>query len=150
MRPFTKDDIQALKGATAASFEALGGVSRAAKSLGVASSTLSKYASPADEWSQSFIRLDLAVRADRLTSHPFFFSAAQQLVADAAPGGLGAMTASAILRLDRALDDVVRAIMDAVEDNHIDAGERATIREKIVVAHEFLALAGRMTGGGWL
>ena len=148
MRPFSDDDFKALKGATVASFEALGGVSSAARCLGVASSTLTKYASLASEWAQSFIRLDLAAQADRLTSHPYFAATLQRLVADGAPGGFGAMTASAILRLDRALDDVVRAIADAIEDDHIDSAESLLIRRKIVVAYEFLARAERMTGGG--
>lgn len=148
MRSFSSDDAKLLKSATAASYEALGGVSRAAEQLGVRSSTLTKYASTSEEWSESFIRLDLAIELDRRTTHPFMSQMAKRLIENVSPRSFGAVTASAVLRLDRALDDVVRAVVDAIEDDHIDMTERTMIREKIVIAKEFLARLDIMVSGG--
>lgn len=139
MRSFSETDAAILKAATASAYEAMDGVSRAASFLGVASSTLTKYASTAPEWRESFIRVDLAVSLDRATGNPFLLNAYSRLAQGGAPEGFGAVTASAVLKLGRALDDVVHVTAAAIEDNHIDAGERATIRKTIVVAKELLA-----------
>lgn len=139
MRSISDTDAAILKAATASAYEAMGGVSRAASFLGVASSTLTKYASTAPEWRESFIRLDLAVALDRATGNPFLANAHGQLLRAQAPESFGALTASAVLKLGRALDGVVHATAAAIEDNHVDAGEKATIRKTIVVAKELLA-----------
>lgn len=143
-------DVQTMiKATTVASCEAVGGVSAAAGLLGIASSTLTKYASVAEEWRGNFIRMDLAVELDRRTDHPFFLSAMQRLVTGDKPEPMGRVTASAILRLDGVLDDVVREVARAIEDDHIDAAERQAIRGRIVAAKNYLArLDAMMVGGG--
>lgn len=149
MRAISNDHAAILKAATAASYEALGGVSRAAEALQVGSSTLTKYASSGEEWRDSFIRLDLAVELDRRTQHPFLLTAMSRLVNDEKPSSFGAVTASAILRLDGVLDDVVREVARAIEDGKIDAGERQAIRRRIVAAKQYLAgLDAMMAEGG--
>lgn len=138
-----------IKAATASAYEAVGGVSAAANLLGVGSSSLTKYASTGDEWKSSFIRFDLAVQLDRQSPHPFMLSAMSQLVSEERPVSLGKITASAILRLDGVLDDVVREAARAIEDGHVDAGEKQAIRHRIVAAKRFLAqLDAMMLGAG--
>jgi hypothetical protein len=126
----------------------MGGVSRAAEALGVGSSTLTKYASSGEEWGQSFIRFDLAAELDRRTGHPFLLSALQQILSAEQPTSFGAVTAAAILRLDGVLDDVVRTVALAIEDDHIDAAERQVIRQRIVAAKQYLARLDAMMVGG--
>jgi hypothetical protein len=138
----------AIKAATAAAYEAMGGVSRAAEALGVGSSTLTKYASTGEEWGQNFIRFDLAAELDRRTGHPFMLSALQQIVSEEQTTSFGAVTAAAILRLDGVLDDVVRTVALAIEDNHIDASEKQAIRHRIVAAKQYLARLDAMMVGG--
>lgn len=148
MRAISDHHASTIKAATAAAYEAMGGVSRAAEALGVGSSTLTKYASTSAEWSQNFIRFDLAVELDRRTGHPFMLSALQQILSDEQPTSFGAVTAAAILRLDGVLDDVVRTVALAIEDNHIDAAERQAIRHRIVAAKQYLARLDAMMVGG--
>lgn len=129
-----------IKTATAAAYEAVDGVSAAADILGVRSSTLTKYASTGEEWRSSFIRLDLAVKLDRHSPHPFLLSAMERLVKDARPESFGHVTASAILRLDGVLGDVVRELARAIDgDERIDAAESLAIRKRIVAAKQVLA-----------
>lgn len=149
MRSLTETEKNMLKAATAADYEALDGVSRAADYLGVASSTLTKYASTGADWRESFIRIDLAVALDRAAGHPFILTAMSELVRGRAGECFGAVTAAAILRLNGILDDVVRKVAMALEDGQIDAGERLTIRNTIVAAQRNLAaLDAVMVGGG--
>lgn len=139
-----------IKAATASAYEAVGGVSAAANLLGVGSSSLTKYASTGEEWTSSFIRFDLAVQLDRQSPHPFMLSAMSQLVSEEKPASLGKITASAILRLDGVLDDVVREVARAIEDDdHVDAAEKLAIRNRINAAKRFLAqLDAMLVGAG--
>lgn len=129
-----------IKAATVSAYEAVGGVSEAADLLGVRSSTLTKYGSTGEEWRQSFIRLDLAVQLDRQSAHPFLLGAMERLVKGQRPEPFGKVTASAILKLDGVLDDVVREVARAIEgDDYIDAAERVAIRSRIIAAKQILA-----------
>ena len=149
MRAISDEHASIIKAATAAAYEALGGVSRAAEALGVASSTLTKYASTGEEWRDSFIRLDLAAELDRRCEHPFLLTALSRIVKDERVSSFGAVTASAVLRLDGVLDDVVRAVAAALEDDdHIDAAERQAIRNRIVAAQQYLARLDAMMMAG--
>ncbi|MDX0511446.1 hypothetical protein [Sinorhizobium medicae] len=149
MRAISDEHASIIKAATAAAYEALGGVSRAAEALGVASSTLTKYASTGEEWRDSFIRLDLAAELDRRCDHPFLLTAMSRIVKDERVSSFGAVTASAVLRLDGVLDDVVRAVAAALEDDdHIDAAERQAIRNRIVAAQQYLARLDAMMMAG--
>ena len=139
-----------IKAATASAYEAVGGVSAAANLLGVGSSSLTKYASTGEEWKSSFIRFDLAVQLDRHSPHPFMLGAMSDLVKGDKPASFGKVTASAVLRLDGVLDDVVREVARAIEnDDHIDSGEKLAIRNRIVAAKQLLAqLDAMMVGAG--
>lgn len=139
MRAISDLNAGIIKAATAAAYEALGGVSRAAEALGVASSTLTKYASTSEEWRESFIRLDLAAELDRRAGHTFLLDAMTKVVKEQQPVSFGALTAASVLRLDGVLDDVVRTAAIALEDNHVDAGEKLAIRERIVAAMQSLS-----------
>ena len=147
MRALSSHEQEALKSATAASYDALGGVSRAAESIGVASSTLTKYASTGADWVSSYIRLDLAVSLDRQTDHPFFLDAMSRLVRNEPIAPAASLTPTAVLKLDGVLDDVVREVVRAIEDGRIDAAERAAVRSKIVAAQQDLARLFSMMGG---
>lgn len=133
------NDAASLKGATAAAYEALGGVSRAADHLGVGTPMLTKCASTGGEWRERFIPLDLAVALDRASDHPFLLTAMGELVRGRAGAGFGAVTAGAVLKLNTILDDVVRKVALALEDGLIDAGERLAIRNCIGAAQRNLA-----------
>ncbi len=147
MRAISRDHAVIIKNATASGFDALGGVSRAAEALKVGTPVLTKYASHGEQWCESFIRFDLAVEMDRRTGHPFMLNAMTQLVRDEKVSDFGAVTASAILRLDGVLDDVVREVARAIEDGHADAAERQAVRRRIVAAQQALArLDATMTG----
>ena len=149
MRSISDNDGGIIKAATAAAYEAMGGVSRAAEALKVASSTLTKYASSGEDWKESFIRLDLAVELDRRTGHPFLLEAMTKLVRSEPVKSFGELTAAAILRLDGVLDDVVREVARAIDDGQVDAGERLAVRERIVAAQAILArLDAFMVGVG--
>lgn len=147
MRAYLSQSDALLKSATVAAVDAVGGISRASELLGMGTSALTKYCSTAEEWSKNFIRVDLAVALDRATSHPFISTAMNQLVADQAPVSVGEITATAILKLDGVLDDVVRSIAVAIEDGHMDAAERHEVRSRIVPAMQFLARLDAMMAG---
>lgn len=136
MRAFSMTDT--IKTATQQALCAVGGVSSAAGLLSVGSSTLSKYASHDDEWADRVIRLDLAVSLDRAAGHPFLLQAYQQLFAgeQAEPSGL---CARAALRLNRILDDVVREVAAAIDDERVDPAEKLAIRKRIAAAQQELA-----------
>lgn len=149
MRAISEQDAATIKAATAAAYEAVGGVSRAAEHLNVGTSSLTKYASTGADWRDTFIRMDLAVALDRRSEHPFLLTTVTELVRGRSAEGFGTVTAAAILRLNRVLDDVVREVANALEDGVIDAGERLAVRQKIVAAHRNLALLDTiMIGGG--
>lgn len=149
MYPISENDRLTFKAVTAASLEGAGGVSNAARLLNVASSTLTKYASTGEEWRESFIRLDLAVALDRHTDHPFFLNAMSQMVADKPQPSFGSVTAAAMLRLDGILEDVVRVVAMALEDNVFDAAEKLAARKRIVAAQQGLArLDAAIVGAG--
>lgn len=149
MRSKSETAASIIKAATVASYEAMGGVMRAAEALGVGSSTLTKYASPDEAWSDRFIRVDLAVELDRRTGHPFLLEAMTRLVRSEPVKSFGELTAAAILRLDGVLDDVVREVVRAIEDDHVDAAERLAVRERIVAAQAILGkLDALMVGVG--
>ncbi|KQS74048.1 hypothetical protein ASG25_21480 [Rhizobium sp. Leaf384] len=150
MRAISDVHAKIIKAATAAAYEALGGVSRAAEALGVRSSTLTKYASEGEEWRETFIRMDLAVELDRRTGHPFLMTAMSEAIREDAAPSFGSITALAILRLDGILGDVVREVAKAIEDGHLDAAERRAVRERIAAAHRDLARLDTVMIGGAL
>lgn len=139
MRAISNEHADIIKTATASAYEAMGGVSRAADALCVASSTLTKYASTGEDWWENFIRLDLAVELDRRNDHPFLLNAMTRLVREERIAPTGNVTAFTVLKLDGVLDDVVREFAKALEDGEIDAGERLAVSRRIVAAQEDLA-----------
>jgi hypothetical protein len=141
-------DSQAIKKATAQSFEAIGGVSAASRALGVTSSTLSKYASTGEEWQDRFIPVDLAIALDRMSEHPFLLETMSGLVKGEHRTGFGTVTDAVILKLNHVLHDVVRELVAAIEDGVFDAGERLAISDRIVAAQRGLAMMHASVCGG--
>lgn len=139
MRPYLTHSAALLKAATISSIDAIGGVTKASALLGMGTSALTKYASTAEEWQNNFIRVDLAVSLDRATGHPFITTAMNQLVSDTVPHAPGAISAGAILKLNGVLDDVVRELALAMEDDHMDAAEKQAVRSKIAAAQRSLS-----------
>lgn len=148
MRLETIKPAALLKAATISGLDAVGGVSAASRLLGIGTPALTKYASTAEEWQANFIRVDLAVRLDVAAGHPFLTNAMTHIVQAAEPEAPGALTASAILKLDGVLDDVVREVAAALEDGHLDAAERQAVRSRIVAAHQSLSRLDAMMSRG--
>lgn len=154
MRQLSKVTEAALKANTKAAYDAVGGVTSAAKLIGVGSPVLTKYASPDPQWAESFIRIDLALDLDRRSDHPFILTtlareAGYSLVRDAAPEGMDVkLCPMALLKLDRVLDDVVDEVANALADGHADARERLEIRKRILSAKVALAKLDAMMIGG--
>ncbi|NTG20027.1 hypothetical protein G6L00_06165 [Agrobacterium rhizogenes] len=154
MRSISDIGARALKAATVAAYEALGGVSLVSEILTVGISTLSKYASFNHEWRENFIRIDLAVELDRRADHPFILTTmarelGYELVRDVRVEVISAdLSPTGVLRLHRILDDVGHETARAIEDGYVDAAERQNIRRKIALAMQELArLDGFMIGG---
>jgi hypothetical protein len=134
------DPASAVKAATLAAVDAVGGVSAASALLGIGVSTVSKYVSPAAEWSRNVIRADLAVTLDRAAGHPFIGQTMDRLRSETLTAPTAAdLTDRFLLRLDRVLDDVVREVAEAMEDGRMDAAERQVVRARIVAAQQSLA-----------
>jgi hypothetical protein len=147
VRSLSEHDCVTIKAATAAAYEALGGVSRAAEYLGVRPSTLTKYASPASEWRGNFIRLDLAVALDRASEHPFLITVMDDLVRRERAEALGHVSAGMALRMSTVFHEVVREVAMAIEDGVIDAAERLAVRNRIVAAQRDLGRLNAMMIG---
>lgn len=149
MRAISNEHADIIKTATASAYEAIGGVSRAADALCVASSTLTKYASTGKDWRENFIRLDLAIELDRRNDYPFLLNAMTSLVRADRVAPTGKVNAFTVLKLNGVLDDVVREFAAALEDGEIDAAERLAVSRRIVAAQEDLArLNALMMHGG--
>ena len=144
MRSITQKTANALKSSTEAAYDAVGGTVQAADLLGVGSPVLSKYASTSAQWSESFIRVDLALDLDRRSQHPFILTtyareAGYKLIKDDTAAADMALTPMGILRLDQILSDVVRELTAALADGRIDAFEKRAIRKRIAYAKVLLA-----------
>jgi hypothetical protein len=144
----------ALKANTQAAYDAVGGTSSAADLLGVTIAPLSKYASPADQWKDNFIRVDLAVELDRRSAHPFILTTMARELSyglvsiDVREGMEVKLCPLSLLKLDRVLDDVVDEVGKAFEDGHVDALERKEIRKRIASAKQALSKLDAMMIGG--
>lgn len=147
MRSFSDIAGPVLKAATVSSLEAVGGISAASKLLGIGTPALSKYASSADEWAKNFIRVDLAVALDKAAGHPFITAAMGEMLSRDRAATFGQLTATAVLRLDGVLDDVVREVATAIDDGKLDACERQAVRARIVPAMRALASLDALMAG---
>lgn len=121
--------------------------------LGVGSPVLSKYASPDKQWEDRFIRIDLAVKLDRLSPHPFILTTMARetgfaLIPASDVTGSADISAMGVLKLDGILDDVVRETASAIADGNVCAAERLIIRKKIAAAKIALAQLDAMMIGG--
>lgn len=154
MRSISVKTAAALKTSTQAAYDAVGGPLQAADLLGVGSPALSKYASLDPQWSERFIRIDLALDLDRRSGHPFILTtmareAGFQLVRDEVPdAGDVTICPLSLLRLDRILDDVVDEVAAAIEDGKADAHERREIRKRIGAAKKALGKLDALMAGG--
>ncbi|PWE57644.1 hypothetical protein DEM27_00055 [Metarhizobium album] len=137
MRTLSEISLRALKAATAAAFDLAGGVTLLSQLLRMGIPTLSKYASFNEEHGDNFIRVDLAVEADRRAGSPVITAAmarelGYRLVREERVGGSPLeFCHRTALRLNADLVDVIREITAALDDLKIDAGERKRILKEI-------------------
>ncbi|WP_421405598.1 hypothetical protein [Agrobacterium fabrum] len=153
MRSISKITEAALKANTQAAYDAVGGVTSAAKIIGVGSPILTKYASPDPQWASSFIRVDLALDLDRRSAHPFILTtlareAGYALVKDEGSSAEVSLCPMGLLRLDGVLDDVVRELASALSDGHLTAAEKKAGLKVVGLAKQHLAKVAEMLIGG--
>lgn len=153
MRSISPKTAAALKSTTQAAYDAVGGPLQAADLIGVGSPVLSKYASPDPQWSDRFIRIDLAVDLDRRSDHPFILTTMARetgfkLVRDTQDVSDFTLCPMGVLRLDRTLDEVVHETASAIADGNVSAVERREIRKRIAAAKVALARLDAMMIGG--
>lgn len=143
-----------LKANTQAAYDAVGGATSAAGLLGVTVATLSKYASPAEQWKENFIRADLAVELDRRSAHPFILTTMARELGyglvqlELVAGPEVTLCPLSLLKLDRILGEVVDEVSTSLEDGHADALERKEIRKRIATAKTALAKLDALMVGG--
>ncbi|MGW6779419.1 phage regulatory CII family protein [Brucella pseudogrignonensis] len=116
-----------------------GGISCILPFTRVSTSTLSKYASFNDEHHDSFVPLDVAIEIDRKAQTPtivrqaaallgFDLVAASDLQVDENNSPVTAMDAHRIMSETM---DVSQAVLTALQDGRIDAGERKLIAKEV-------------------
>ncbi len=137
MRSLSEIGLRALKAATAASYDLAGGVSLLSQLLRMSVATVSKYASFNPDHSENFIRIDLAVEADRRAGSPVIVSAmARELgfrlepLQDAARSSNPLSEADAMRIMDEAAD-IWRTARAAWADGRLDAAERRELGQKL-------------------
>lgn len=154
MRSISPKTAAALKTSTGAAYDAVGGTVQAADLLGVGSPVLSKYASTAPQWVESFIRIDLAIDLDRRSHHPFILTTmareiGYRLVRETPEVCDLTLSPMGVLKLDRVLDELVHELAAALEDNHISAAERRELQKKSAAVKVMIAkLDAALIGGG--
>ncbi|WP_408913824.1 phage regulatory CII family protein [Brucella pseudogrignonensis] len=139
MRTISEQEQRSLKSATDGAYALAGGISCILPFTRVSTSTLSKYASFNDEHHDSFVPLDVAIEIDRKAQTPtivrqaaallgFDLVAASDLQGDENSSPVTAMDAHRIMSETM---DVSQAVLTALEDGRIDAGERKLIAKEV-------------------
>lgn len=153
MRSLSEIGLRALKAATAASYDLGGGVSLLSQLLRMSVATVSKYASFNPEHSENFIRIDLAVEADRRAGTPVIVSAMARELGFRLEPLHGAFRTDAITEADamRIMDeagDVWRTARAAFADGRLDAAERRALRQEVLqLMRACECLLSRLDGG---
>jgi len=137
VRTISEQEQRSLKSATDGAYALAGGISCILPFTRVGTSTLSKYASFNDEHHDSFMPLDVAIEVDRKAKSPTIIKQAAELLgyelvaANAVIDGDNApLTAMDAHRVMSETMDVSQAVLAALADGRIDAGERKTIAKE--------------------
>lgn len=155
MRTISDKQGMTLKAATRRSLDQAGGGDAFQHVTRVKANALSSYASANEEKGSTFMPVDVAVECDMEANSPIIVSAmAAMLGYKLAPCDEGrasknreTVTARDALRIAREAADVVRAIDEATQDDHIDARERRDINGEIDELVKVLQCVQRRIGG---
>ena len=139
MRTISEQEQRSLKSATDGAYALAGGISCILPFTRVGTSTLSKYASFNDEHHDSFVPLDVAIEIDRKAQTPtiirqaaallgFDLVSASDLQGDENNSLVTAMDAHRVMSETM---DVSQAVLTALDDGRIDAGERKLIAKEV-------------------
>jgi hypothetical protein len=137
VRTISEVEVRSIKSATEAAYTLGGGVTAFPALTRVNVSTLSKYASFNDEFTDSVIPCDVAVEADRRAKSPVITSAMARalgfrLVPDEdRPDESSPITEMDAIRVMSEASDVLKAITEAREDGRVDALERKRIAKEL-------------------
>ncbi|MCD4511516.1 hypothetical protein LQT97_09725 [Brucella pseudogrignonensis] len=138
MRTISEQEQRSLKSATDGAYALAGGISNILPFTRVGTSTLSKYASFNDEHHDSFMPLDVVIEVERKAKSPTIIKQAAELLGyELVPmaaredgGDNHALTAMDAHRVMSETMDVSQAVLTALEDGRIDAGERKLIAKE--------------------
>lgn len=136
MRAITHHIATALKDATRRSIKAAGGPESFQHVTRVRQGRLSCYGLTGEDYEADFIPLDVALEADLEAGSPIITSELARLLgyrmvpAEAEPR-VSSLTHRDVSRLSLEFDDVRRAAAEALEDDHVDHGERRAIRRQV-------------------
>lgn len=156
MRTISDKQGMTLKAAIRRSLDQAGGGDAFQHVTRVKANALSSYASANEEKGSTFMPVDVAVECDMEANSPIIVSAmAAMLGYKLVPCDEGrtvsnreSVTARDALRIAREAADVVRAIDEATQDDHIDARERKDITGEIDELVKLLQCVQRRIGGG--
>lgn len=139
MRTISEQEQRSLKSATDGAFALAGGISNILPFTRVGTSTLSKYASFNSEHHDSFMPIDVVIEVERKAQTPTIIRQAAALLGFdlvAASIAQDAENSSPVTAMDahRVMSetmDVSQAVLTALEDGRIDAGERKLIAKEV-------------------
>lgn len=138
MRTISEQEQRSLKSATDGAYALAGGISNILPFTRVGTSTLSKYASFNGEHHDSFMPIDVVIEVERKAQTPTIIRQAAALlgfdlvaVSSVQDGDAQAVTAMDAHRVMSETMDVSQAVLTALEDGRIDAGERKIIAKEV-------------------
>ncbi len=138
MRTISEQEQRSLKSATDGAYALAGGISNILPFTRVGTSTLSKYASFNGEHHDSFMPIDVVIEVERKAQTPTIIRQAAALlgfdlvaVSSVHDGDVQAVTAMDAHRVMSETMDVSQAVLTALEDGRIDAGERKVIAKEV-------------------
>lgn len=138
MRTISEQEQRSLKSATDGAYALAGGISNILPFTRVSTSTLSKYASFNDEHHDSFMPIDVVIEVERKAKTPTIIKQAAELLGyELVPMAARdecieshALTAMDAHRVMSETMDVSQAVLTALDDGRIDAGERKLIAKE--------------------
>lgn len=156
MRTISDKQGLTLKAATRRSVDMAGGGDAFQHVTRIRSAQLSKCGSTGEENAEKFLPIDVAVEADIEAGSPIILSAMADIVgyrvtpivegADLSVA-LAPPTHRDLVRLNSDLMDVVRAVGDALDDDHVDGREKKEITREIDEAIKALQALQQRIGG---
>lgn len=138
MRTISEQEQRSLKSATDGAYALAGGISNILPFTRVSTSMLSKYASFNDEHHDSFMPIDVVIEVERKAKTPTIIKQAAELLGyELVPIAVReecieshALTAMDAHRVMSETMDVSQAVLTALDDGRIDAGERKIIAKE--------------------